>query len=185
MASTNSNQFSSRSHAIIQIFIENKNEKTKTTTFSKLYLIDLAGNEKACTNDKSGLRNLEGSNINKSLLSLANCITILSDSNKKGGFVPYRDSKLTRLLKDSLGGNTKTFMLTCISPFFGNYEETINTLKYASRAGNIKKKICKNLKDFEEDYKEFSDNIINQISFLKEKLNSCVCNKENFNDKLI
>lgn len=80
---------------------------------------------------------LEGANINRSLLSLGNCINILSDPNKKGAFVPYRDSKLTRLLKDSLGGNTKTIMIACISPSYIAYEETINTLKYASRAKKI------------------------------------------------
>ena len=81
----------------------------------------------------------EGANINRSLLALGNCINILSDPKKKGAFVPYRDSKLTRLLKESLGGNTKTIMLACISPSFNSYEETINTLKYANRARKITK----------------------------------------------
>ena len=87
----------------------------------------------------------EGANINKSLLSLGNCINILSDTNKKGQFVPYRDSKLTRLLKDSLGGNTKTLMIACVSPSLSSYEETANTLKYAYRARNIKKKVKQNI----------------------------------------
>lgn len=77
---------------------------------------------------------VEGANINKSLLALGNCINILSDKAKVGSFVPYRDSKLTRLLKDSLGGNTKTIMIACVSPCYTAYEETVNTLKYASRA---------------------------------------------------
>ena len=81
---------------------------------------------------------VEGANINRSLLALGNCINILSDRQKAGSFVPYRDSKLTRLLKDSLGGNTKTMMIACISPSFLCYEETTNTLKYAQRARNIK-----------------------------------------------
>jgi kinesin family protein 18/19 len=80
---------------------------------------------------------IEGANINKSLLPLGNSINILSDRNKVGSFVPYRDSKLTRLLKDSLGGNTKTLMIACISPSCLAYDETVNTLKYASRARNI------------------------------------------------
>lgn len=84
---------------------------------------------------------VEGANINKSLLSLGNCINILSDPSKKGAFVPYRDSKLTRLLKDSLGGNTKTIMITCISPSSQCYEETINSLKYASRAKRITRRV--------------------------------------------
>lgn len=74
---------------------------------------------------------VEGANINRSLLALGNCINILADKNKQGSFVPYRDSKLTRLLKDSLGGNTKTIMIACVSPSVLAYEETVNTLKYA------------------------------------------------------
>ena len=83
---------------------------------------------------------IEGANINKSLLALGNCINALSSESKKSvlapekSFVGYRDSKLTRLLKDSLGGNTKTVMLACVSQFYASYEETLNTLKYASRA---------------------------------------------------
>lgn len=84
---------------------------------------------------------VEGANINRSLLALGNCINILSDKGKTGSFVPYRDSKLTRLLKDSLGGNTKTIMIACISPSYLAFEETVNTLKYASRARNIKRKL--------------------------------------------
>ena len=86
-----------------------------------------------------GLRMLEGANINRSLLALGNCINLLASNNRKKGsqFVPYRDSKLTRLLKDSLGGNTKTMMIACISPSFLAYEETKNTLKYGQRARNI------------------------------------------------
>lgn len=84
---------------------------------------------------------MEGANINKSLLALGNCINILSNPRKKGIFVPYRNSKLTRLLKDSLGGNTKTVMLACISPAIAAFEETINTLKYAERARRIKRKV--------------------------------------------
>ncbi len=99
--------------------------------------MDLAGSERAAVTENRGQRMIEGANINRSLLALGNCINILSDSKKKGSFVPYRDSKLTRLLKDSLGGNTKSIMIACISPSMLAYEETINTLKYASRARNI------------------------------------------------
>lgn len=115
--------------------------------FSRLTLVDLAGSERACVTENKGERMREGANINKSLLALGNCINILSDPNKKGQFVPYRDSKLTRLLKDSLGGNTMTFMIACVSPAYSAYEETANTLKYASRARNIKKKVKINLKN--------------------------------------
>lgn len=82
-------------------------------------------------------------------MALGNCINILSEPNKRGAYVPYRDSKLTRLLKDSLGGNTKTIMISCISPSYLAYEETVNTLKYAARARNIKRKIIKNVREVE------------------------------------
>lgn len=85
-----------------------------TVITGKLSLVDLAGSEKQSVySENRGIRNFEGSNINKSLLTLGNCINILS---ARKGFVPYRDSKLTRLLKDSLGGNTRTAMIACISP---------------------------------------------------------------------
>jgi len=82
----------------------------------------------------------EGININKSLLSLGNVISALTDETKKDKHVPYRDSKLTRILQDSLGGNSRTSMIACCSPAETNFEETLNTLKYASRARNIKNK---------------------------------------------
>jgi kinesin family protein 18/19 len=99
---------------------------------SKLSIVDLAGSERATNSESSkGPRQVEGSNINKSLLSLGNCINILSDKAKLGSFIPYRDSKLTRLLKDALGGNTRTMMIACVSPSYLCYDETVNTLKYA------------------------------------------------------
>jgi kinesin family protein 18/19 len=102
-------------------------------------MIDLAGSERASVTKNRGIRLKEGANINRSLLALGNCINILSDTNKKGSFVPYRDSKLTRLLKHSLGGNTITIMIACISSSYQSYEETVNTLKYANRARCIEK----------------------------------------------
>lgn len=89
---------------------------------------------------------MEGAKINTSLLALANCINALGDKNKKGSFVPFRDSKLTRMLKDSLGGNCKTVMIATVSPASFQNEETINTLKYANRAKNIKIKVEANKK---------------------------------------
>ena len=133
--------FSSRSHAIIIINL--KQTTNNTTIHSKLSLVDLAGSEKAT--EHKGLRQQEGSNINKSLLALGNCINTLSDPSKKNGFVPYRDSKLTRMMKDSLGGNTKSLMIACISPSFSCFEETYNTLKYASRVKNIQKEVKQNV----------------------------------------
>jgi len=116
---TNANQTSSRSHAIFQIVISVR-DKLKNTTIDiltgKLSLIDLAGSERGTVTENRGIRLLEGAKINRSLLALANCINALGDKTKKGFFVPYRDSKLTRMLKDSLGGNCKTVMIANISP---------------------------------------------------------------------
>ena len=150
MAATGSNQFSSRSHAILQIGVEATwlvDGVVKDVSSSKISLIDLAGSEWAAISSNTGQRMVEGANINRSLLALGNCINILSDKNKTGTFVPYRDSKLTRLLKDSLGGSTKTMMIACISPSYLCYEETINTLKYSHRAWSIKKKAKRNIKE--------------------------------------
>lgn len=134
MAATHANQVSSRSHAILQFFIISKQFTTK------LSLVDLAGSERASVSDNKGLRMQEGANINRSLLALGNCINVLSE---RGGrkFVPYRDSKLTRLLKDALGGSTRTLMIACVSESMHCHEETCNTLKYASRARAIKKRV--------------------------------------------
>eukprot|EP01022_Parablepharisma_sp_SALTPOND_P023513 TRINITY_DN4_c0_g3_i6.p1 TRINITY_DN4_c0_g3~~TRINITY_DN4_c0_g3_i6.p1 ORF type:complete len:961 (-),score=141.29 TRINITY_DN4_c0_g3_i6:12080-14962(-) len=175
MAETAVNQFSSRSHAILQLSIESKSKvgTVPSYTISKLSLIDLAGSERAAGSNNRGLRLLEGAKINRSLLALGACIKILSDKSKIGAFVPYRDSKLTRLLKESLGGNARTVMIACVSPIAGCYEETINTLKYAERAKKIKKKIVRNVKEPEEKlayYKEIIEGLKNEICSLKEQL---------------
>lgn len=116
---TNANLTSSRSHAVFQISITKK-PRTRSinveTLIGKLSLIDLAGSQRGTATENRGIRLMEGAKINRSLLALANCINALGDKNKKGFFVPYRDSKLTRILKDSLGGNCKTVMITNISP---------------------------------------------------------------------
>lgn len=109
--------------------------------------MDLAGSERA--SQTRGIRQQEGSNINKSLLALGNCINSLGESNR--GFVPYRDSKLTRLLKDSLGGNSKTVLIVCISPSAMAYEETLNALKYASRALKIRREVTPNVKQIHHE----------------------------------
>merc|ERR1711879_215387 len=109
----------------------------------KLSLIDLAGSERASVSRNCGERQKEGANINRSLLALGNCINALCQ-DKKQKHVPYRDSKLTRLLKDSLGGKCKTVMIANISPSSLSYDDTHNTLKYADRAKNIKSKLTKN-----------------------------------------
>ena len=151
MAPTNQNKFSSRSHAILQISLERKSFNEEKNIFdiyySKFLMVDLAGSERGGI--ERGKRREEGANINKSLFTLGSCINILSDKNKAGKFIPYRDSKLTRLLKDSLGGNILTVMLVCVSPSNESYEESLSSLNYATRAKNIKKKVYQNKKEIE------------------------------------
>jgi len=185
---TNANQTSSRSHAILQINVNSK-PKTKNihveTFLGKLSLIDLAGSERGTVTENRGLRLLEGAKINRSLLALANCINALGDKSKKGFFVPYRDSKLTRLLKDSLGGNSKTVMITNISPASSQIEETLNTLKYASRAKNIKVKVTSNKKMVSlhvAEYKNIINDLRHEIEELKAKLTDVNVNKNPYGD---
>ncbi|KAM3864897.1 kinesin-like protein KIF16B [Diretmus argenteus] len=147
-ASTRMNDVSSRSHAIFTInFTQAKfDAEMPSETVSKIHLVDLAGSERADATGATGVRLKEGSNINKSLVTLGNVISALADLaqdgfntnlKKKSVFVPYRDSVLTWLLKDSLGGNSKTIMIATISPADLNYGETLSTLRYANRAKNI------------------------------------------------
>lgn len=104
---------------------------------AKLHLVDLAGSERVKRTKAQGQRLREGININKGLLALGNVICALSENKPH---VPYRDSKLTRMLQDSLGGNSRTLMVACVSPADVNLEESVNTLRYASRARNIRNK---------------------------------------------
>ncbi|XP_066483409.1 chromosome-associated kinesin KIF4A [Tiliqua scincoides] len=146
VAATAMNTQSSRSHAIFTVSIEQKNKNDINTRFhSKLHLVDLAGSERQKKTKAEGDRLREGININKGLLCLGNVISALGDESKKGSFVPYRDSKLTRLLQDSLGGNSHTLMIACVSPADSNLEETLNTLRYADRARKIKNKPIVNM----------------------------------------
>ena len=115
----------------------------------KLSLIDLAGSERASKTGNTGIRMIEGASINKSLLALGNCINMLYENFRKDKqhHVPYRDSKLTRLLKDSLGGNCRTVMIANVSPCSSNFEDTFNTLKYANRTKDLKTNVKKNVDD--------------------------------------
>lgn len=132
---TDANAESSRSHAIFQVHIRMVEKKTSMKRTVKLSMIDLAGSERAQSTKCKGLRFKEGANINKSLLALGNCINKLADGCKH---IPYRDSNLTRILKDSLGGNCQTLMIANVSPSSITFEDTYNTLKYASRAKKIR-----------------------------------------------
>lgn len=163
---TLANEYSTRSHGVLQMVVETLNGRE--ILLSKLCLIDLAGSERAASTENKGLRMKEGANINKSLLALGNCINILSDAKKKGAYVPFRDSKLTRLLKESLGGNSKTVMIACISPLQNSYEDTCQTLKYASRAKNITTFSTKVIKD--SNYLEIINSLKNEIEILKMQL---------------
>ncbi|CAM8922014.1 unnamed protein product [Rhodiola kirilowii] len=149
--STNMNNQSSRSHAIFTItlkqlwkhrVIDNMDGSLNEEYLcAKWHLVDLAGSERVKRTGSDGLRFTEGVHINKGLLALGKVISALGDKKKrKGVYVPYRDSKLTRLLQDSLGGNSRTLMVACISPADINAEETLNTLKYANRTRNIQNK---------------------------------------------
>ncbi|XP_035376078.1 kinesin-like protein KIF21B isoform X2 [Electrophorus electricus] len=114
------------------------------TLTAKFHFVDLAGSERLKRTGATGERAREGISINCGLLALGNVISALGDQSKKAGHVPYRDSKLTRLLQDSLGGNSRTVMIACVSPSDRDFMETLNTLKYANRARNIKNKVVVN-----------------------------------------
>lgn len=146
VAATNMNSESSRSHAVFSVILTQTLTDSKSGVsgekVSRMSLVDLAGSERAVKTGAVGDRLKEGSNINKSLTTLGLVISKLADQNsgnnkKKDNFVPYRDSVLTWLLKDNLGGNSKTVMVATISPAADNYEETLSTLRYADRAKRI------------------------------------------------
>ncbi|KAM7312188.1 kinesin-like protein unc-104 isoform X4 [Ixodes scapularis] len=148
VAATNMNETSSRSHAVFTIiFTQRKTDKDTglaTERVSKISLVDLAGSERADSTGAQGTRLKEGANINKSLTTLGKVISALAEvatkKKRKGDFIPYRDSVLTWLLRENLGGNSKTAMIAAISPADINYEETLSTLRYADRAKQI---VCK------------------------------------------
>ncbi|KAH8871452.1 Kinesin-like protein KIF21A [Schistosoma japonicum] len=173
-ASTNMNTQSSRSHAIFTLHIRQQRllkyeedssgqkkdilsdadvdpDSTVTdqvpeyeTLTAKFHFVDLAGSERLKRTGATGDRAKEGISINRGLLALGNVISALGDKAKRGCHVPYRDSKLTRLLQDSLGGNSRTIMIACISPSDCDFLETLNTLKYANRARNIRNRVTMN-----------------------------------------
>ncbi|XP_054278037.1 kinesin-like protein KIF21A [Macrosteles quadrilineatus] len=161
-ASTQMNSQSSRSHAIFTLHIKQqtvaKLEKDESETdendtgasqefvtlSAKFHFVDLAGSERLKRTGATGERAKEGISINCGLLALGNVISALGDKSKRALHVPYRDSKLTRLLQDSLGGNSRTVMIACVSPSDRDFMETLNTLKYANRARNIQNKVTIN-----------------------------------------
>ena len=167
---TEANKESSRSHAVLQINVAQKDRNADVNephTMATLSIIDLAGSERASATKNRGERLTEGANINKSLLALGSCINALCDPRKKN-HVPYRNSKLTRLLKFSLGGNCKTVMIVCVSPSSVHFDETQNTLRYANRAKNIQTKVTRNVYNVNRHVKDFLVKIDEQIAMINE-----------------
>lgn len=187
VGATEMNKDSSRSHSIFVVRIETSEmvmgeERIKA---GKLNLVDLAGSERQSKTKATGQRLKEATKINLSLSALGNVISALVEG--KGKHIPYRDSKLTRLLQDSLGGNTKTIMIANVSPADYNYDETLSTLRYANRAKNIK-----NAPKINEDPKDaLLREYQTEIAKLKEMLGSLQTNGSNpadminmFNNKM-
>ncbi|KAI4533941.1 hypothetical protein MG293_016960 [Ovis ammon polii] len=144
---TAANQTSSRSHAVLQVAVRQRSrvrDVLQEVRQGRLFMIDLAGSERASQTQNRGQRMKEGAHINRSLLALGNCINALSGKGTNK-YINYRDSKLTRLLKDSLGGNSRTVMIAHISPASSAFEESRNTLTYAGRAKSIKTRVKQNL----------------------------------------
>ncbi|NXG81750.1 KI18B protein, partial [Stercorarius parasiticus] len=173
---TDANATSSRSHAIFQIYVKQQDRVgglARDLQVAKMSLIDLAGSERASVTNAKGERLREGANINRSLLALINVINALADAKSKKTHIPYRDSKLTRLLKDSIGGNCRTIMIAAVSPCALAYEDTYNTLKYASRAKDIKLSLKSNVLSFDchaNKYAVICEQLKAEVADLRAKL---------------
>lgn len=173
---TDMNATSSRSHAVFQVYLRQQDKTASlnpNACVAKMSLIDLAGSERASHTNTKGARLREGANINRSLLALGNVINALADPKSKKGHIPYRDSKLTRILKDSLGGNCRTVMIANVSPSSKSYDDTHNTLKYANRAKEIKSTLKSNVVSLDShigQYAVICEKQRQEIQQLKEKL---------------
>ncbi|KAL6047419.1 hypothetical protein STEG23_011000 [Scotinomys teguina] len=149
---THFNRLSSRSHTVFTVTLEQRGRAPSRLPrpaaghllVSKFHFVDLAGSERVLKTGSTGERLKESIQINSTLLALGNVISALGDPQRRGSHIPYRDSKITRILKDSLGGNAKTVMIACISPSSSDFDETLNTLNYASRAQNIRNRATVN-----------------------------------------
>ncbi|KAM4878755.1 kinesin-like protein KIF27 [Sylvia borin] len=183
---TQKNEHSSRSHAIFTISICQKqsSESQKNTDVaqdsisSKFHFVDLAGSERVSKTGNTGERFKESIQINSGLLALGNVISALGDPKRKSVHIPYRDAKITRILKDSLGGNAKTVMITCISPSSLDFDESLNSLKYANRAKNIRNKPVVNY----NPEKDRIDEMELEIRLLREALQSQQVNNQHLHD---
>uniref|UniRef100_A0A4W6BYZ8 Kinesin family member 7 n=1 Tax=Lates calcarifer TaxID=8187 RepID=A0A4W6BYZ8_LATCA len=153
---TQMNPNSSRSHTIFTVYMDQRRGMSRLygsatssgpqMLSSKFHFVDLAGSERILRTGNTGERLKESIQINSGLLALGNVIGALGDPKRKGSHIPYRDSKITRILKDSLGGNSKTLMIACISPSSSDFDESLNTLNYATRARNIQNRATVNCK---------------------------------------
>uniref|UniRef100_A0A8D2P4Y6 Kinesin family member 27 n=1 Tax=Zosterops lateralis melanops TaxID=1220523 RepID=A0A8D2P4Y6_ZOSLA len=183
---TQKNEHSSRSHAIFTISICQKQsaEYQKNTDVeqdwisSKFHFVDLAGSERVAKTGNTGERFKESVQINSGLLALGNVISALGDPKRKSVHIPYRDAKITRILKDSLGGNAKTVMITCISPSSLDFDESLNSLKYANRAKNIRNKPVVNY----NPEKDRIDEMELEIRLLREALQSQQVSNQHLHD---
>mmetsp|Transcript_4010 Transcript_4010/g.10341 ORF Transcript_4010/g.10341 Transcript_4010/m.10341 type:complete len:700 (-) Transcript_4010:21-2120(-) len=170
MAVTNMNEHSSRSHLVFMLTIEQKNLHDRSVKVGKLHLVDLAGSEKVAKTGASGERLDEAKNINRSLSALGNVINALTD--KKHTHVPYRDSKLTRVLQESLGGNAKTSLIITCSPSNFNEQETISTLRFGQRAKMIKNVVKVNLERSAEELQLLLDRREHSLEVMRRQIAS-------------
>ncbi|RIA87565.1 P-loop containing nucleoside triphosphate hydrolase protein, partial [Glomus cerebriforme] len=193
VGATDMNSQSSRSHAIFSVVMSQQkgmsrrlDDMENVTITSKFNFVDLAGSERLKRTSAIGDRAKEGISINSGLLALGNVISALGDPNKAKHttHIPYRDSKLTRLLQDSLGGNAQTLMIACVSPTEYNLSETINTLKYANRARNIKNSATINQEETGWNDLEHLQSLVLKLRSEIKALKSSNSNSENFYDDL-
>ena len=177
---TERNKYSSRSHAVLQIYLEIQEQTNMTNnyqnfntdiSFGKLYLVDLAGSEKTTStgNNKSLV---ETGSINKSLLALSKCINLIVTQNKK--FIPFRESKLTRILQEPLSGNGRIVLIATLSPAILNFDETLFTLQFANRAKcmkiHMKKNVLENDKEIIEKYEDYIKNLRDEINEVENEI---------------